>query len=65
MKIDPKVISRKKMVDPQQWNMYSYSRNNPTSYFDPDGREVQALDAGALNQIRQTLPANVRSKRSS
>jgi RHS repeat-associated protein len=61
MQTDPKLKSLKKMVDPQQWNMYSYSRNNPTSYFDPDGREVQALDAGALNQIRLTLPASVRS----
>jgi len=57
---DPKVISRQRMLDPQQWNMYSYSRNNPTSYFDPDGKEVRALDAGALARIQQTLPANVR-----
>jgi len=58
---DPKVVSRQRMFDPQQWNMYSYSRNNPTSYFDPDGKEVRALDAGALTHIQQTLPANVRS----
>jgi RHS repeat-associated protein len=58
---DPKIISRQRMLDPQQWNMYSYSRNNPTSYFDPDGKEVRALDAGALTRIQQTLPANVRS----
>ena len=61
MSRDPKVISTQRMLDPQQWNMYSYSRNNPTSYFDPDGKEVRALDAGALTRIRQTLPANVRS----
>ena len=58
---DPKVITKQRMFDPQQWNMYSYSRNNPTSMFDPDGKEVRALDAGALNNIRHTLPANVRS----
>ena len=59
--VDPKIISRQRIVDPQQWNMYGYSRNNPTSYFDPDGREVHALDAGALNRIKQTLPAGARS----
>lgn len=58
---DPKMISQQRMLDPQQWNMYSYSRNNPTSYFDPDGKEVRALDAGALTRIQHTLPANIRS----
>jgi RHS repeat-associated protein len=58
---DPKMVSKQKMLDPQQWNMYSYVRNNPVSLIDPDGREVQALDAAALRHIKQTLPANVRS----
>lgn len=50
------------MTDPQQWNMYSYSRNNPTSYYDPDGREVRALTALAVQRIQSTLPKNVRSQ---
>jgi RHS repeat-associated protein len=61
MSADPKMIGRQRMRDPQQWNLYPYSRNSPTSYFDPDGREVQALDSGALKLIQQGLPANVRS----
>lgn len=28
------------MADPQQWNMYSYVRNNPLIYVDPDGKEL-------------------------
>jgi RHS repeat-associated protein len=37
---DPKMISNQRMIDPQQWNMYSYTRNNPLTYVDPDGREL-------------------------
>jgi RHS repeat-associated protein len=41
---DPKMITRKRMIDPQQWNMYSYVRNNPLGYVDPDGRELKPAD---------------------
>ena len=58
---DPKMISKQRMVDPQQWNMYEYSKNNPIAFFDLDGKEVRAVDAAALNNIRMTLPASVRS----
>jgi hypothetical protein len=44
---DPKIISRQRMFDPQQWNMYSYGRNNPTSFFDPDGKETKTATTGA------------------
>ncbi len=29
------------MLDPQQWNMYSFTRNNPLIYIDPDGKELR------------------------
>jgi RHS repeat-associated protein len=35
---DPKMISKQRMLDPQQWNMYEYARNNPLLFIDPDGR---------------------------
>ena len=38
---DPKMFSRQRMFDPQQWNMYQYSRNNPLRYVDDDGEEVK------------------------
>ncbi|MGB7621534.1 MAG: RHS repeat-associated core domain-containing protein, partial [Terriglobia bacterium] len=38
---DPKMISRQRLFDPQQWNMYQYGRNNPITMVDPDGREVR------------------------
>jgi RHS repeat-associated protein len=49
------------VYDPQSWNLYSYTRNNPLKYIDTDGRKVQVADQGALKNIRQGLPANVRS----
>lgn len=38
---DPTILSRQRLFDPQQWNMYAYARNNPLKYTDPDGRELQ------------------------
>lgn len=62
MSADPKQISKQRMVDPQQWNMYSYTRNNPLNAVDPDGREVKLLNSEALARVQSTLPANVRSQ---
>jgi RHS repeat-associated protein len=38
---DKLVITRKRMINPQGWNIYSYARNNPAVLFDPDGKEWQ------------------------
>src|SRR5262249_33994636 len=38
--VDPKLISRQRLLDPQQWNMYSYTRNSPLIFIDPDGKEL-------------------------
>ena len=36
--------------DPQSWNLYSYGRNNPLSFFDPSGRcSVKAGDSAATD----------------
>jgi RHS repeat-associated protein len=32
--------------DPQSWNMYSYARNNPLLYTDPDGQTYRICDTG-------------------
>ena len=31
---DPLMIMKQKFTDPQQWNMYSYARNNPLRFLD-------------------------------
>ena len=36
---DPKMASGH-AVDPQSWNRYSYSLNNPLKFLDPDGKEA-------------------------
>ena len=43
---DPKVFGR--LIDPQQWNRYSYVRNNPFVYVDPDGRDLHIV---VTNQV--------------
>jgi RHS repeat-associated protein len=37
---DPIGIIKQKLRDPQQWNMYSYARNNPLRFTDPTGQYV-------------------------
>lgn len=40
---DPKLLSTQRMLNPQQWNMYSYAGNEPLGHFDPDGRETRVF----------------------
>jgi RHS repeat-associated protein len=43
---DPKQITTQRRLDPQQWNAYAYTRNNPLQFVDPDGKELR-LPPGA------------------
>lgn len=36
--VDPLYTWNENLLDPQRWNRYSYVRNNPLRYVDPDGR---------------------------
>jgi RHS repeat-associated protein len=48
---DPFVDQRTALVDPQRWNRYSYGRNNPLRYVDPDGRDIVDYFTGAANAV--------------
>ena len=39
--VDPVYTWQENLVDPQRWNRYSYVRNNPMRYTDPDGRAIE------------------------
>lgn len=37
--VDPRKNIRGAIINPQKWNRYAYTLNNPLRYFDPDGLE--------------------------
>jgi RHS repeat-associated protein len=47
--VDPVYTWQENLTDPQRWNRYSYARNNPLRYVDPDGKAV--LPAAALGGV--------------
>src|SRR5262249_46078922 len=42
-------------TDPQTWNRYAYSRNNPVSYEDPDGEDFDTFLAGIVDAFGSNL----------
>jgi RHS repeat-associated protein len=41
---DPVLPSKLHLVNPQRWNLYSYTANNPLNRLDPDGRNWFSID---------------------
>jgi RHS repeat-associated protein len=58
MSPDPTMLSKQRLRDPQQWNMYAYVRNNPLAHIDPDGKACSALNNGSAYCQRADLYAN-------
>jgi RHS repeat-associated protein len=51
--VDPKPGSAH-LAEPQSWNKYTYTRNNPLKYIDPDGMDIK-LAAGQTGEIANRL----------
>ena len=62
---DPVFISKQRVVDPQQWNLYSYARNNPLRFLDRTGRVLELTGdeerERALADIQRGVPAAQRA----
>jgi len=43
MSPDSQILSIKHIVNPQKWNRYAYTINNPLGYVDPDGLDEHSL----------------------
>ena len=58
------ILADQREQNPQSWNLYTYTRNNPTNYTDPDGKSthtdrdgkvVAVYDDGDLGVYRHAL----------
>jgi RHS repeat-associated protein len=49
MSPDPVFATVNRLMDPQQWNMYSYAGNNPLSNTDPTGLDFNITGCGSTN----------------
>lgn len=54
---DPKMFPNA-IYDPQSWNKYSYTRNNPLRYVDPDGEDWVDAAKGVWNGFTSSMTLN-------
>jgi RHS repeat-associated protein len=50
--VDPVVLTKKQMVNPQRWNKYAYVINNPVTSYDPNGREDKGKGGGKVIDVK-------------
>ena len=60
---DPILISPRRMVNPQIWNLYNYVANNPLSFVDPTGEELVKLGQHTDQQIDEEIKRNNQQKK--
>lgn len=62
--VDPVKLTSARMFEPQQFNLYAYTINNPLRYIDPDGKDVNLVNdtkegrRKALLSITANMTAN-------
>jgi RHS repeat-associated protein len=58
---DPVINRDAALSNPQLWNLYAFCRNNPVTYWDPDGAIVRTDEAG-YDVIKATMGDEVLAK---
>jgi RHS repeat-associated protein len=54
--VDPVMNVEAALVDPQRWNRYAYTRNNPLALVDPDGRDAITAMWRLMEVVRYNGP---------
>ena len=52
---DPVINRDAAIMNPQLWNLYSFCRNNPVTYWDPDGAIVRTFSEAGYEAIKATM----------
>jgi hypothetical protein len=52
---DPIYFQREMVVDPQRFNLYVYTRNNPLKWLDPTGEKVRVAQGSSMDQIYESV----------
>ena len=52
---DPIYFQREMIVDPQRFNLYVYTRNNPLKWLDPSGEKVRIAQGSSMDQIYESV----------
>jgi RHS repeat-associated protein len=51
--VDPVTVTPERLFDPQQFNLYAYTRNNPLRFIDPTGKTLTI--SGDLDEVKKQL----------
>jgi RHS repeat-associated protein len=62
---DPIHIMPQKLLDPQQWNMYAYVRNNPLRLIDPTGEYICGGTENECKEFEEARKRDLKSKKES